>query len=315
MDPKVWGPETGRFEYDSYLKTLARPPPTKYGPGAGLGASDGGPGRAEKLDRDPWLQSGIFAGLRVSPIDYREPPAGHAYALFGPGSRRSAWTDKQQPGRRCIQCHALEPSPLPLRRGTAGRSEGPSRRSRECRIAHVHDMKDDKGPAPRPASDRRASSCHDPKTMAIRVTPPRLPGPASRRSRPSRVSPITIRTATPPARRCASFVCGQCHVEYYFQGPGQRVGDLPVGETGSRSRRIEAYIRSGRLHGLRPHRDPAPQGPEGPASGVSKVVVARGVATLRRGRGRGRGADLPHALRARGRAEGGSDHWVAQPAC
>ena len=43
-DPKVWG-QNWPQQYDSYLRT-SLPTSTKYG-GRGLGASDGGPGRAE----------------------------------------------------------------------------------------------------------------------------------------------------------------------------------------------------------------------------------------------------------------------------
>ena len=98
MDPAVWG-QNWPAQYDSYLKT-SLPTTTKYG-GRGLGASDGGPGRAEARQRAV-AQARIFAGYAFA-IDYRDR-RGHAYALFDQEQTRRV-TEKKQPGA-CIQCHA-----------------------------------------------------------------------------------------------------------------------------------------------------------------------------------------------------------------
>ena len=68
--------------------------------------------------------------------------------------------------------------------------------------AEARNLKDDKGQLliQHPVA---CVDCHEPKTMARPASRARPSSPASRRSRPSRGSPTTIRTGTPRARRCA----------------------------------------------------------------------------------------------------------------
>jgi nitrite reductase (cytochrome c-552) len=64
--------------------------------------------------------------------------------------------------------------------------------------------------------------CHDPRSMALRVTRPAfIEGIRALRAGQGRADYDVNRDATRQEMR--SFVCGQCHVEYYFQGPGKRL--------------------------------------------------------------------------------------------
>jgi nitrite reductase (cytochrome c-552) len=225
-DPKPWG-QNWPFEYDSYLKT-SLPTTTRYG-GRGPGASDGGPAE-QKLDKEPWLRR-IFAGYAFS-IDYRDR-RGHAYALFDQEQTRRV-TERKQPGA-CLQCHA---SNLPLYR-FAGK--GDVQKGFELisgmPYAEARGMKDDKGQVliQHPVA---CLDCHDPKTMAPRVTRPGfIAGIKALKAHQGVADFDPNRDATRQEMR--SFVCGQCHVEYYFKGEG-KVVTYPWAN-GVRVEEIETY--------------------------------------------------------------------------
>ena len=226
LDPKVWG-QNWPYEYDSYLKT-ATPTTTKYG-GRGLGASDSGPA-AQKLDRDPWLKR-IFAGYAFS-LDYRDR-RGHAFALFDQEQTRRV-TEKQQPGA-CIQCHA---SNLALYR-FAGKGDPMKGFEMVSGLPYqdARNMKDDKG-QPLVQHSIACADCHDPKTMALRVTRPGfINGIKALKAKEGIADYDPNRDASRQEMR--AFVCGQCHVEYYFKGPG-KVVTYPWAN-GLRVEEIEAY--------------------------------------------------------------------------
>jgi nitrite reductase (cytochrome c-552) len=226
LDPKVWG-QNWPYEYDSYLKT-ATPTTTKYG-GRGLGASDGGPAE-QKLDREPWLKR-IFAGYAFS-IDYRDR-RGHAFALFDQEQTRRV-TEKQQPGA-CIQCHA---SNLALYR-FAGKGDVMKGFEIVSGLPYqeARNMKDDKG-QPLVQHSIACADCHDPKNMALRVTRPGfINGIKALKAKEGIADYDPNRDASRQEMR--AFVCGQCHVEYYFKGPG-KVVTYPWAN-GLRVEEIEAY--------------------------------------------------------------------------
>ena len=281
-DPKVWG-QNWPQQYDSYLRT-SLPTTTKYG-GRGLGASDTGPAE-QKLDRDPWLKR-IFAGYAFA-LDYRDR-RGHFYALFDQEATRRV-TEKQQPGA-CMQCHA---SNLPLYRfvGKGDVQKGFEQVS-GMPYQQAREMKDDKG-QPLVQHSVACLDCHDPKTMAVRVTRPGfIAGIKAFKAKQGVADYDPNRDATRQEMR--SFVCGQCHVEYYFKGAGQG-RDVPMGER-DQGRGDRGLLRQGRLHRLGARRD-RHQAPEGAAPRVRGVVAGRALAG-RRGVRR-----LPHALRARRQPQG-----------
>jgi nitrite reductase (cytochrome c-552) len=226
LDPKIWG-QNWPYEYDSYLKT-AHPTTTKYG-GRGLGASDAGPAE-QKLDREPWLKR-IFSGYAFS-LDYRDR-RGHAFALFDQEQTKRV-TEKQQPGA-CIQCHA---SNLALYRFVG---KGDVMKGFEVvsgmPYQDARNMRDDKG---RPLVEHSiaCAECHDPKTMALRVTRPGfVNGIKALKAKEGITDYDPNRDASRQEMR--TFVCGQCHVEYYFKGPG-KVVTYPWAN-GLRVEEIEAY--------------------------------------------------------------------------
>jgi nitrite reductase (cytochrome c-552) len=226
MDPKVWG-QNWPAQYDSYLRT-SLPTTTKYG-GRGAGASDSGPAE-QKLDRDPWLTR-IFAGYAFA-IDYRDR-RGHFYGLFDQEQTRRV-TEKQQPGA-CLQCHAANLALYrfagngDVQRGFEKVSGLPYRQARE--------MKDDTG-QPLVQHSVACVDCHDPKTMAVRVTRPGfIAGIKALKAKQGIADYDPNRDATRQEMR--SFVCGQCHVEYYFKGPG-KVVTYPWAN-GLKVEEIEAY--------------------------------------------------------------------------
>jgi nitrite reductase (cytochrome c-552) len=205
LDPEVWG-RNWPNQYDSYLKT-SLPTVTKYG-GRGLGASDTGPAE-QKLDRDPWLKR-IFAGYAFA-LDYRDR-RGHAFALFDQEQTKRV-TEKKQPGA-CIQCHA---SNLALYR-FEGHGDVEKGFEAVCALPYqeVRAMKDDHGNALVEHSFG-CIDCHDPSTMALRVTRPGfINGIKALKAKQGSADYEPNRDATRQEMR--SFVCGQCHVEYYFKG-------------------------------------------------------------------------------------------------
>jgi nitrite reductase (cytochrome c-552) len=64
--------------------------------------------------------------------------------------------------------------------------------------------------------------CHDPRTMQLRVTRPAfLEGIRAYKASQGAPDYDVNRQAT--AQEMRTFVCGQCHVEYYFKGEGKRL--------------------------------------------------------------------------------------------
>ena len=225
-DPKVWG-QNWPQQYDSYLRT-SLPTTTKYG-GRGLGASDSGLAE-QKLDRDPWLKR-IFAGYAFA-VDYRDR-RGHFYALFDQEATRRV-TERKQPGA-CLQCHA---SNLPLYR-FAGKGDVQKGFEHVSGLPYdeARGMKDDKGQLLVQHSVA-CLDCHDPKTMGVRVTRPGfIAGIKALKAKQGIADYDPNRDATRQEMR--SFVCGQCHVEYYFKGPGKIV-TYPWAN-GLKVEEIEAY--------------------------------------------------------------------------
>src|SRR5206468_7225191 len=215
------------LQYDSYLRT-SRPTTTKYG-GRGLGASDSGPA-AQKLDRDPWLKR-IFAGYAFA-LDYRDR-RGHFYALFDQEETRRV-TERQQPGA-CLQCHAAN---LALYRFVGkGDVQNGFERVSAMPYREARDLKDDRG-QPLIQHSLSCVDCHEPKTMAIRVTRPGfIAGIKALKAKQGIADYDPNRDATRQEMR--SFVCGQCHVEYYFKGD-KKVVTYPW-HKGLRVEQIESY--------------------------------------------------------------------------
>jgi nitrite reductase (cytochrome c-552) len=210
-DPAKWGVNWPK-EYDSYKRT-AITTRTTYG---GHGGSEAMP--AEKIDRDPWLKR-AFLGYAFS-IDYRDR-RGHAYMLEDQENTKRL--TKPQSGS-CLHCHA---SIMPLYR-KLGNGDALAGLDETYKMAYtnVNAMLHQMGHA-HPVS---CVDCHDPATMQLRVTRPgfikgiRLLA-ESKAAVPhiesieewrkgSRKEPYNP-NAEASRTEMRSFVCGQCHVEYY----------------------------------------------------------------------------------------------------
>ncbi len=213
-DPATWG-KNWPVQYDSYKRT-ALLTKTRFG---GHQGSESLP--EEKIDRDPWLKR-MFNGYAFS-IDYRDR-RGHAYMLHD--QEETKRLSKPQSGS-CLHCHA---SVMPLYRQLGGGDamkgfEESSTLSYQEMSAKLHES----GHA-HPVS---CVDCHDPTDMSLRVTRPGFvrgiqalaasdaPVPAlasiqlwrdGKRSEPYDPNRDASRN------EMRSYVCGQCHVEYYCGG-------------------------------------------------------------------------------------------------
>ncbi len=218
VDPKEWAKDFPR-EYDSYLRT-ADVEHTKYGGSEAL----------SKLEGDsPWPT--LWAGYPFS-VDYREE-RGHAYMLV---DQRETERVKQfkQPGA-CLHCHASV-IPAYYKEGVAAgvppddRAEAIQKGfEKVCGMTYADATKLVEHPV-------SCMDCHDPKSMALRVTRPgflngiaalaasdeslpHLPS-IERWRKGDRKTPYDP-NALASRQEMRSFVCGQCHVEYHFRGEGK----------------------------------------------------------------------------------------------
>ncbi|HUG89740.1 MAG TPA: ammonia-forming cytochrome c nitrite reductase subunit c552, partial [Planctomycetaceae bacterium] len=220
IDPAVWGRNFPR-QYDSYRRTVDM-----------VRTRHGGSEAFQRLDEFPRWRT-IFAGYAFA-VDYREE-RGHAYMLSDQDETERVRLF-QQPGA-CLHCHS---SVLPAYR-QAGREAGladddgfnwpqvmrgfevvcglPYQEARQL-VAHPVACVD----------------CHDPQTIQLRITRPAfingvralaesddpLPHlPSIERWRQGgRTEPYDPNTLA-TRQEMRSFVCGQCHVEYYFRGEGK----------------------------------------------------------------------------------------------
>jgi nitrite reductase (cytochrome c-552) len=210
-DPAKWGINWPK-QYDSYLLT-AQTTRTRFG---GHGGSEALP--EEKIKRDPWLKR-MFLGYAFS-IDYRDR-RGHAYMLADQEATKRL--TKPQTGS-CLHCHA---SVMPLYRelGNGDAAKG-LEASYKFSYQELNKKLHDSGHA-HPVT---CADCHDPKTMQLRVTRPgfiegirmlaasdapvpHLPS-VERWRAGGKKSPYDP-NADASRTEMRSYVCGQCHVEYY----------------------------------------------------------------------------------------------------
>lgn len=210
-DPAKWGTNWPR-QYESYLRTAVATR-TRFG---GHGGSEALP--EQKIERDPWLKR-MFLGYAFA-IDYRDR-RGHAYMLED--QEETQRQTKPQSGS-CLHCHA---SVMPLYRqlGDGDAVKG-FEKTYAMPYAELNAMLHEAGHA-HPVS---CVDCHDPDTMALRVTRPgfvqgiqalaasEAPVPhlpsierwrQDGRQQPYDPNALASRT------EMRSYVCGQCHVEYY----------------------------------------------------------------------------------------------------
>jgi nitrite reductase (cytochrome c-552) len=248
-DPAAWGVNWAR-EYADYRRT-AEQTKTRFGGSESL--------PDEKAKAFPWLTR-MFAGYAFA-IDYRDR-RGHAFMLQDQEQTRRV-TERPQPGS-CLHCHA---SVIPTYRRLGGGnvfkgfealgklpyaeahaevvktgSSNPVAGGTTTSFQHVE------GAHPVSCVD-----CHDPRSLELRVTRPAFisairmlaAGTASvphlesieRWRRGSRASPYDPNVDA-SRQEMRSFVCGQCHVEYYC---GPKTTLFYPWDNGLRVEQIESY--------------------------------------------------------------------------
>lgn len=204
-DPAVWG-KNFPLQYDSYLRTVDQVR-TRFG---GSEAIHRTPTKADprsivaqsRLEEDPRLKT-MWDGYAFA-VDFREE-RGHAYML-----EDQTFTERQavvqQPGT-CINCHASAyPAYKKLGDGdiVKGFHELNKMPWQEARKEVSHPV--------------ACIDCHDSQTMALRITRPAFMEGIKLVKTSQGIENYDVnRDATRQEMR--SYVCGQCHVEYYFKGP------------------------------------------------------------------------------------------------
>lgn len=208
-DPAEWG-KNFPLQYDSYKRTVDMVR-TRYG---GSEAMPVAPPNADsqvvmsqsKIEEDPRLKT-MWAGYAFS-VDFREE-RGHAYMLFDQSQTRRV-TEFNQPGA-CLNCHASTYG-IYKKLGDGDIMKGFDK-------MNAMPYQEAAKMADHPVS---CVDCHQAETMKLRV------------SRPAFIEGIRAYKATlgienydvntmASAQEMRTYVCGQCHVEYYFKGPEKRL--------------------------------------------------------------------------------------------
>jgi nitrite reductase (cytochrome c-552) len=208
-DPAVWG-KNFPLQYDDYRRTVDQVR-TRFG---GSEAEPRTPTRADprsvvsqsRIEEDPRLKT-MWAGYAFAK-DFREE-RGHAYMLDD-----QIFTERQQVAQQpgtCIQCHASVYVPY-KKAGNGDLIEGFEKLNQmpyfEARKLVSHPV--------------ACIDCHDPSTMQLRVTRPGfIEGIRAFKAAQGIQNYEVNEQATRQEMR--AYVCGQCHVEYYFKGPEKRL--------------------------------------------------------------------------------------------
>lgn len=203
VDPAAWG-KNFPLQYDGYQRTVDMVR-TRFG---GSEAEARTPTDADprsvvaqsKLEEDPRLKT-MWAGYAFA-RDFREE-RGHAYML-----EDQTFTERQQvpqPGT-CMNCHASVYT-IYKQLGNGDLKAG---------FDALNAMKyaDARKLAEHPVT---CIDCHDPETMALRITRPAFMEGIRLVKEAAGVANYDVNNMA-TRQEMRSFVCGQCHVEYYFKG-------------------------------------------------------------------------------------------------
>jgi len=224
IDPAEWGKNFPR-QFDSYKRTSERTG-TQYGGGGSETMA------TDKLAADPRLAE-IFAGYAFS-IDYRAR-RGHAYMLDDQHATKRV-TERPQSGS-CLQCHSANT----VAYRTAGIESGAPGNLEDPLTSHNGYAQLQKGfekvcglpykeAAQKLEHPVACIDCHDPQSMQLRITRPAFltaiqklaestdPLPhldSIEKWRTGGRSEVYDPNKMASRQEMRSFVCAQCHVEYY----------------------------------------------------------------------------------------------------
>lgn len=208
-DPAVWG-KNFPLHYDDYRRTVDQVR-TRFGGSEALPKTP-----SQKDPRSVVAQSKIEEDRRLKVMwagyafakDFREE-RGHAYMLDD-----QTYTERQiavkQPGT-CLHCHASVYVPYrkagggDLFKGFEKMNQLPFNEARK-QVTHPVACID----------------CHAPDTMQLRITRPGFIEGMRAFKASQGVKDYDV-NAMATRQEMRSYVCGQCHVEYYFKGPEKRL--------------------------------------------------------------------------------------------
>jgi nitrite reductase (cytochrome c-552) len=209
VDPAVWG-RNFPSQYDSYRRTVDQVR-TRFGgseavPRTPTAVDPRSVVAQSRLDEDPRLKT-IWAGYAFSK-DFREE-RGHAFML-----EDQVYTERQrvvkQPGT-CIHCHASVATPY--------RKVGGGDVFKGFEALNRMPYAEARGHVKFPVA---CIDCHDPASMALRVTRPAFIEGIKAAKAAEGIANYDVNTMA-SRQEMRAFVCGQCHVEYHFQGPEKRL--------------------------------------------------------------------------------------------
>jgi nitrite reductase (cytochrome c-552) len=187
-DPDVWG-QNFPYQYGRYMDTMTSTEFAEYSKYGRYGGSEA----FQKLDKYPDIRR-LFAGYPFS-VDYREE-RGHMRALEDMLATQRLGDAK--PGS-CMTCKSAQVPALMAQLGTEQFYATPVKQ-----LVEQHGVK----------YSITCAECHDAGTMALKVNRPAFIEAMRERG-------IDVTKATRQEMR--TYVCAQCHVEYYFRGPNKTV--------------------------------------------------------------------------------------------
>jgi len=208
-DPAIWG-QNFPLQYDDYLRTVDMTR-TRYGgseaiPRQPTGFDPRDTVSYSRLEEDPRLRD-FWAGYAFAE-DFREE-RGHAY-MFSDQIFTERQQVAQQPGT-CLHCHASVY--VPYKKLGNGDLMAGWEAANQLPYQEAADL------AEHPVS---CIDCHDSETMELRVTRPGFLNGIRELKALEGIEDYDVNEdATRQEMR--TYVCGQCHVEYYFQGPEKRL--------------------------------------------------------------------------------------------
>jgi nitrite reductase (cytochrome c-552) len=205
-DPAHWG-KNFPLHYDAYRRTTEMEG-TLYGGSEAIPhvPSDIDPRdftSRSKLEMIPQLKR-MWAGYAFA-VDFREA-RGHAYMLTDQIYTRRQ--DVGQPGT-CINCHASTYTAM-LSLGSGDLHKGFDALNE---MTYWEAKEHLSGPV-------ACIDCHDSETMALRISRPSFMNAIAEIKRMDGIENYDVNSMA-TRQEMRSFVCGQCHVEYYFAGDGK----------------------------------------------------------------------------------------------
>jgi nitrite reductase (cytochrome c-552) len=203
VDPEIWG-KNFPIQFDDYSKTVDQVR-TRYGgseafPRTPTAADPRSIVAQSRLEEDPRLKT-MWAGYAFA-RDFREE-RGHAYMLAD-----QTYTERQQvqqPGT-CLHCHASVY--VPYRNLGNGDLMAGFHKMNQMTFADARKL------VTHPVS---CIDCHDPETMQLQVTRPGFIEGIKKVKEAQGAKEYNVNLMA-SRQEMRTYVCAQCHVEYYFKG-------------------------------------------------------------------------------------------------